>query len=65
MRNEAPPITADLVLIGGGHRHLFVLKHFAMHPLPVLRLFLAARDLHTPYSGMSPGPRKVQLRRSC
>ncbi len=43
------------VLLGGGHGHLFVLRHLSMNPLPGLRVSLMPRCLQTPYSLMLPG----------
>ena len=49
------PILRDIVLIGGGHAHVEVLRSFAMRPQPGTRLTLVTRDVNTPYSGMLPG----------
>jgi len=44
-----------LLLIGGGHAHLFVLEAFARAPLPGVELVLVSPHQLAPYSGMMPG----------
>ncbi|MGE3064271.1 MAG: FAD-dependent oxidoreductase [Hyphomicrobiaceae bacterium] len=45
----------NLVLVGGGHAHVHILKNFGLHPMPDVRVTLVTREVEAAYSGMLPG----------
>jgi selenide,water dikinase len=49
------PIARDLVLLGGGHSHVLLLRMLGMNPIPGLQVTLITPDVLTAYSGMLPG----------
>ncbi|MEZ5818549.1 MAG: selenide, water dikinase SelD [Hyphomicrobiaceae bacterium] len=53
--NTTESATRRLVLIGGGHAHVTVLRAFGMRREPGLEITLIAKELDAPYSGMLPG----------
>ena len=55
MQSLEQPVLRDLVLVGGGHSHVGVLRMLAMQPEPGLRITVICTDTDTPYSGMLPG----------
>lgn len=52
---QQTPIARELVLVGGGHSHVIVLRMLGMQPIPGLQVTLITPDTRTPYSGMLPG----------
>jgi len=50
-----PPTLQRLVLVGGGHAHVEVLRRWAREPVAGVELILLAGELQPAYSGMIPG----------
>jgi selenide,water dikinase len=57
------PLHHDLVLVGGGHAHVQVLRRLAMRPLAGMRVTLVVDDPVAVYSGMVSGVVAGQYRR--
>src|SRR6056297_333279 len=55
MRDTDFPVVKDIVLLGGGHAHVAVLRRFGMQPINGARVTLISPEVDTPYSGMLPG----------
>lgn len=51
----AARVTRRIVLIGGGHTHVEVLRSFGDNPEPGVALTIVAKEIAAPYSGMLPG----------
>ncbi len=55
MFTRDPMFIRDLVLLGGGHTHVLLIKALAMKAIAGVRVTLVSEKLLTPYSGMLPG----------
>jgi selenide,water dikinase len=54
-RAGAPEPSRDLVLVGGGHAHIQLVRRWMMAPVPDVRLTLVLDRPEAAYSGMVPG----------
>ncbi len=51
---SSTPLVKHLLLIGGGHSHLAVIRGLGMRPVPGLMTTLVSREVLVPYSGALP-----------
>ena len=50
-----PTPSKRLLLVGGGHAHIEILRRWRLSPLPDWQLCVVSRDVEPVYSGMVPG----------
>lgn len=55
MISNSAPLQTELLLIGGGHTNIQVLKSFTMRPITGMRISLISDVINAPYSAMLPG----------
>ncbi len=55
MMKSSPPISRNVVLIGGGHAHALMLRRWAMAPVQGVQLTVINPAPTAPYTGMLPG----------
>lgn len=55
MSSVEPRPQQTLILLGAGHSNVAVIRHYAMHPDPQVRLIVVNPSGRAPYSGMLPG----------
>lgn len=55
MMQLPPPVFKDIVLVGGGHANVHIIKMMGMNPQPGVRVTLITTVVEMPYSGMLPG----------
>ena len=55
LMQSSTPASTHVVLVGGGHAHVTVIREFGMRPQPGVVVTVVTRELDAPYSGMLPG----------